>query len=158
MSFSTQPLSICHRTMLVEDVDTAAEKLAESLSIQWNVWMMQPEFCSVRGVDTPFMFKLAFARHAGARIQLIAPLCGASMYAEYLQKRGTGHALNCYTFSDCSALKQAQKDLESKGFTLVQQALTEGLFEFCLFESKDGEKLIELLHIRGLAAPHRTIS
>jgi hypothetical protein len=158
MSLTPHPVSVCHRTLLVEDIDSAAEKLAATLPVQWNVWMIQPDSCTVRGVDSPFMFKLAFARHAGARIELIAPVRGTSMYAEYLQKRGSEQTLNTYTFSDWQPLKQAQKDLESKGFTLVQQAITQGLFEFCLFESNDGEELIELLHIRGLAAPDRTIN
>jgi Glyoxalase/Bleomycin resistance protein/Dioxygenase superfamily len=158
MSLTPHPTSICHRTLLVEDLEATAETLAETLSVQWNVWMIQPDYCTVRGVDTPFMFKMAFARHAGARMELIAPMNGASMYAEYLQKRGEGLALNCYTFPDLQALKNAQKDLIAKGFALVQQAITQGLFEFCLFESHDGEELVELLHIRSLAAPDRTIN
>jgi hypothetical protein len=158
MSLTSHLTSFCHRTLLVEDLEATAEKLAETLSVQWNVWMMKPDHCTVRGVDTPFMFKMAFARHAGTRMELIAPMNGASMYAEYLQKRGEGHALNCYTFPELDALKYARKDLQSKAYTLVQQAVTPGLFEFCLFESNDGEELIELLHIRGLAAPDRTIS
>jgi hypothetical protein len=158
MLLPTHPVSVCHRTTLVKDIDITAEKLAEALSVQWNVWMIQPDYCTFRGVESPFMFKLAFARHAGARIALIAPIKGASMYAECLQKRGDGHALNTYTFSDLEALKQVQKNLEFKGYCLVQQAITQGLFEFCLFESNDGEELIELLHIKGLAAPDRTIN
>ncbi len=158
MSLTPHPISFCHRSTLVEDLDATAEQLAETLSIQWNVWMVKPDHCTVRGVDTPFMFKMAFARHTGTRMELIAPLNGASMYAEYLQKRGEGHSLSCYTFPELDALKYAQRDLQAKGYTLVQQAVTQGLFEFCLFESNDGEELIELLHIRGLAAPDRTIS
>ncbi len=76
MSLTPLPVSVCHRTLLVEDIDVTAEKLAETLPVQGNVWMIEPDHGAVRGVETPFMFKLAFARHAGTRIELIAPVRG----------------------------------------------------------------------------------
>jgi hypothetical protein len=46
----------------------------------------------------------------------------------------------------------------SKGYSLVQEASTEGAFEFCFFETPEGEGIVELFYIKGLSGNCRTIA
>ena len=85
------PAALHHTCFVVDDLEGAARALSESLGIgPWNVWTIEPERATVRGVDQHFSFRIALAEIGGASYELITPHLGESVYDEHLAQHGNG--------------------------------------------------------------------
>ncbi len=146
-----------HTCILVNDLESTAEKLAKSLSVVWNVWTITPEHCFVNGEPSPFSFKAAFAQIGGGNLELISPASGKSVYDDHLKSKGEGYHHSCFAYADLESMRSAKDELASQGYKMIQNGYTEGFFEFCYFELTDPNMLIELLYLKELPPPDKTI-
>jgi Glyoxalase/Bleomycin resistance protein/Dioxygenase superfamily len=146
-----------HTSVLVNDLEVSAAKLAKTLSVAWNVWTIAPEHCFVHGEPSPFSFKAAFAQIGGANFELIAPLSGHSVYNEHLAAKGEGYHHCCLAYADLESMQSAKNELLSQGYKMIQNGYTEGFFEFSYFELTEPNMLIELLFLKELPPPEKTI-
>ena len=146
-----------HTSILVKDIESAAEKLAKALSVSWNIWTITPEHSFVNGERSPFSFRAAFAQVGGGNIELLSPHSGKSVYDEYLKLKGEGYHHSCFAYADLESMQSAKKELQEQGYKMIQQGYTEGVFEFCYFELTEPNVLLELLYLKELPPPEKTI-
>ncbi|MDR5804861.1 VOC family protein [Caballeronia sp. LZ001] len=80
--------------LVVRDLDAALREYADKLGIgPWRVYTYAPPKLTdtkVRGVPVPFSMKLALAVTQDTMWELIQPLDGPSIYAEFLREHGEG--------------------------------------------------------------------
>ncbi|HRI86231.1 MAG TPA: VOC family protein [Ignavibacteria bacterium] len=149
--------SLHHTSILVSDIEKSAKKLAKTLSVTWNIWTITPEHCFVNGESSPFSFKAAFAQVGDGNLELISPHTGNSVYNEHLKLRGEAFHHACFAYADLQSMQSAKDELEKQGFKLIQHGYTEGVFEFCYFELTEPNMLLELLYLKELPPPEKTI-
>jgi hypothetical protein len=147
-----------HTCILVKDLELSAEKLAKSLSVVWNIWTITPDHCFVNGEPSPFSFRAAFAQVGGATLELISPNSGKSVYDEHLKSKGEGYHHCCFAYADLESMQSAKVELQSQGYKMIQHGYTEGVFEFCYFELTEPNMLLELLYLKELPPPEKTIN
>ena len=65
-----------HLCFVVRDIDAAAQRLSESLSIgPWGVWTIEPTESSVHGEPRDCTFRVALAEAGGVNYELLSCLC-----------------------------------------------------------------------------------
>lgn len=159
----TRPTSVSnlanlhHVCYLVNDLERSAESLATSLSVTWKLWTIKPQNCQVRHESSPFALRIALAEVGQGTIELISPLRGESIYQEHLTIKGEGFHHMCFSYPDLASMQAARVMLLEQGYTIVQQAFTQGQFEFCYFELGKAGIVLELLYIKGLPEPEKII-
>lgn len=146
-----------HTSIIVNDIEKSAENLAKSLSVSWNFWTITPDHCTVNGEPSPYSFRAAFAQVGGATLELISPHTGHSVYEEHLKLKGEGYHHTCFAYSDWESMKSAKEELQNQGFKMIQHGYTDDFFEFCYFELTEPNMLFELLYIKELPPPEKTI-
>ncbi|HPG11949.1 MAG TPA: VOC family protein [Chitinophagaceae bacterium] len=146
-----------HTSILVNDLELTAEKLAKQLSVTWNIWTITPEHCFVNGEPSPFSFKAAFAQVGEGNLELIAPHTGHSVYNEHLKVKGEGYHHTCFAYANLESMRSAKEELLKQGYKMVQNGYTEGFFEFCYMELTEPNILLELLYLKELPPPEKTI-
>lgn len=146
-----------HTCILVNDLEKSAEKLAKTLSVSWNLWTITPDNCFVNDKPSPFSFRVGFAQVGGGNLELIAPHTGHSVYNEHLKLKGEGYHHSCFAYADLESMQSAKAELQKQGHTMIQHGYTEGIFEFCYFELTEPNMLIELLYLKELPPPEKTI-
>lgn len=146
-----------HTSILVKDLEKTALALVKSLSVSWNIWTIAPENCFVNGEPSPFSFRAAFAQVGNSTLELIAPHTGHSVYNEHLQSKGEGYHHSCFAYADLGSMQSARDELKQQGYKMIQHGYTAGFFEFCYFELTEPKVLIELLYIKELPPPEKTI-
>ena len=149
--------SLHHTAWVVNDVETAAKSLAESLSIQWAVWTIEPVACTVHGADVPYTFKVAIAEIGDSNLELIEPLTGRSVYVEHLETKGEGFHHSCIFYPSRESQRQARDQLLAQGRTMIQTADLGELGEFCYFHMPETDSVLELLYLSELPLPEKTI-
>lgn len=146
-----------HTSIVVADIEKSAEKLAKTLSVTWNIWTITPDHCFVNGEPSPFSFKAAFAQIGGANLELISPHSGHSVYDDHLKNEGEGYHHTCFAYADLQSMQSAKDELQKKGYKMVQHGYTDGFFEFCYFEMTEPNMILELLYLKELPPPEKTI-
>lgn len=146
-----------HTCILVNDIELSAAKLAKTLSVTWNFWTITPEHSFVNGEPSPFSFRVAFAQVGTGNLELISPNSGKSVYNEHLQLKGEGYHHSCFAYAELESMQSAKEELQEQGYKMIQHGYTEGVFEFCYFKLTEPSMLLELLYLKELPPPERTI-
>jgi hypothetical protein len=149
--------SLHHTAWVVNDVEKAAKSLADSLSIQWSVWTIEPVACTVHGKDVPYTFKVAIAQIGDSNFELVEPLTGRSVYVEHLETKGEGFHHSCIFYPSRESARQARDLLLTQGRTMIQTADLGELGEFCYFHMPETDSVLELLYLSELPVPEKTI-
>jgi catechol 2,3-dioxygenase-like lactoylglutathione lyase family enzyme len=146
-----------HTCVLVKDIDKSAEQVSRTLSVPFNFWTIAPEHCFVHGNPSPFTFRIALAAVGGANLELVSPDTGQSVYDTFLEQKGEGYHHVCLAYADLASMQSAKEELKSQGYKMIQHGYTEGVFEFCYFELTEPNMLLELLYLKELPPPEKTI-
>ena len=147
-----------HTCFVVHDVEKTAAALAESLGIgPWAVFTIEPAATTVRGLDVPFTFRIAIAPIGDSNYELLAPLTGHSIYVEHLEANGEGFHHTCIAYSSHEALRAAKAELTSQERELVQSGDFGEAGEFCYFDIPETGALLELLYLKEMPPPEKTI-
>ena len=141
----------------MNDLEKSAQKLAKTLSVTWNLRTIAPDHCFVNGEPSSFSFKAGFAQVGGANLELISPHTVHSVYDEHLKLKGEGYHHSCFAYADLESMQAAKDELQKQEHNMVQHGYTEGVFEFCYFEFTEPNMLPELLHLKELPPPEKTI-
>jgi hypothetical protein len=149
--------SLHHTCWVVNDVEKAARSLAESLSIQWGVWTIVPERCTVHGREVPYSFRVAIARVGDSNFELIQPLEGRSVYVEQLESKGEGFHHSCIIYPSRATMRAASDELSSQGRAMIQSGDLGTAGEFCYFHMPENDSALELLYLSELPDPEMTI-
>ena len=101
MTHASAMRSIDQIAVVVKDLDAAMERYGTHLGIgPWEVYTYGPQRLSTmtfRGVEQPYVMKLALAMVGSTQYELIEPLEGPTTYHEFLAQRGEGlHHLGYY--------------------------------------------------------------
>ena len=105
-----------------------------------------PDTCTLRGEPADFTADISLSYAGDLQLELIRPVTGASIYAEFLAERGAGlHHVCCEVASMDEALARAERD----GFAVVQAgAMAGGLMRFAYLDaSAAGASYVELAEI-----------
>jgi hypothetical protein len=146
-----------HTCFVVNDIEKAAEALAASLSVKWNLWTIEPIASTVHGREVPFSFRVALAQVGDSSLELIAPLSGESAYAEHLKSKGEGFHHTCIAYASREAMQEAKDELLKQDREMIQSASLGELGEFCYFDITETGAFLELLYLKELPPPETTI-
>jgi Glyoxalase/Bleomycin resistance protein/Dioxygenase superfamily len=147
-----------HTCFVVHDVERTAAAMAESLGIgPWGVWTIEPAATTVRGREVPFSFRVALAAIGDANYELLAPRSGESIYVEQLAERGEGFHHTCISYESREAMRQAKAELARQGREMVQSGDLGEAGEFCYFAIAETGSILELLYLKEMPPPERTI-
>ena len=153
----TDSATLHHTCFLVKDLESSAEGLSTALSVSWNVWTLAPENCFVNGQPAKFSFRVALAQIGDSSLELLSPHSGESVYVEHLKTNGEGYHHSCLAYADLETMQSAKAELLDKGYKMIQHGYTEGAFEFCYFELPVAGIIMELLYLKELPLPEKTI-
>ncbi len=105
----------------------------------WRVYTFSPENTTnqmYRGRPSPFTLKVCFAEHGGVAWELMEPVSGPSIFAEFLERHGEG--IHHVAF-DCNGVpfERRMAELARRGFKLVQSGSWMGQNHFAFFETEE---------------------
>ena len=146
-----------HTCFVVNDIEKAAEALSDSLSVKWSLWTIEPANSTVHGREVPFSFRVALAQVGDSSYELIAPLSGESVYAEHLKSKGEGFHHTCIAYDSLEDMRKAKDELMKQGREMIQSASLGELGEFCYFDITESSAVTELLYLKELPPPEKTI-
>ncbi|MDH3497535.1 MAG: VOC family protein [Gemmatimonadota bacterium] len=147
-----------HTCFVVHDVERAAAALAASLGLKpWNVWTIEPVTTTVHGRNVPYSFRVALAQVGDSSYELLAPLAGASVYVEHLATKGEGFHHTCLAYPSLAAMRAAKDELARQGRDMIQSGGLGDAGEFCYFDIAETGAVLELLYLKELPPPEKTI-
>lgn len=146
-----------HTCWVVNDLDAVARQMAESLSVSWSVWTIEPEVCTVHGRTEPVSFKVALTTIGDSGLELLQPLTGNSVYVEHLATKGEGFHHTCIFYETHDAMRSAKDELTAQGREMIQHGDLGELGEFCYFAFPETDSVLELLYLSELPPPDETI-
>lgn len=154
------PVAFHHTCFVVRDLEATARALSKSFGIgPWNVWTITPAEARIRGVATPFSFRVALAQVGGAVVELIAPHTGDSLYAEQLASRGPGFNHTCFTYGSMEDARAATAALVAEGRTVLCEGAAGDVFYFAYIDYPELASPVETLFLDAskLPPPEATI-
>lgn len=89
-----------------------------------------PDNCTHRGEPADFVADISLSYAGELQLELIAPVSGASIYAEFLAESGPGLHHICRTVPDETAFIDALRDAENAGATVVTRGEMPGGMRF----------------------------
>ena len=146
-----------HTCFVVRDLETTARTLAASLGVTWSLWTIEPEGCTVNGKEVPFSFRVAIAPVGDSNLELITPLAGDSVYVEHLESKGEGFHHTCIAYGSREAVREARDDLASQEWLMIQSGDLGETGEFYYFQIPQTDAVLELLYLKELPPPEKTI-
>jgi len=104
----------------------------------WQVHTFSPENTAnqtYRGEPSAFTMKVCFAQHGGMIWELMEPISGPTIFAEFLERHGEGIHHIAY---DCNQIPFEERlaEFARRGFRLVQSGSWMGRNHFAFFETE----------------------
>jgi len=146
-----------HTCFLVNDLEKSAEALADSLSVTWSLWTIEPVDTTVHGQKVPFSFRVAIGQVGDSNYELIQPLSDGNHYTEHLNTKGEGFHHTCIAYPSREAIHAAKDELVKQGREMIASASLGEAGEFCYFDIPETDAALELLYLKELPPPEKTI-
>jgi methylmalonyl-CoA/ethylmalonyl-CoA epimerase len=124
MEAQTMSFKVDHIGFIVRDVEKYAAMLTDYLEI--NDWMFkafEPPILyeqTLDGENVDHSYKIAMGSFNGARIELLMPLKGESVYSQALKKSGESIHHICLAFPSEAERDQKKEELLKKGGRIIQ--------------------------------------
>ena len=157
MSRDRRIVQIC---AVVKDLEASMRKFWELMGIgPWDVYTFSPDnvreytLCG-REVKEPFKFKLAVAMLGDVQFELVEPVEGPTIYAEFLEEKGEGwHHVK--EFVPDEEMAATLKGYEKRGLGVVQGGkFDEDVFYYLNTEPELGV-IFELGNLGKVRSPER---
>lgn len=101
-----------------------------------------PESCTYRGEPADFIADISLSYAGDTQLELIAPVCGESIYTEFLDRCGPGLHHICIEADDVQAA------LDERDAEVVQRGVMPGGIEFAYVSAAQaGVPYVEIAHI-----------
>ncbi len=105
--------------------DLAATEAALSALLGAKKWVRMPgvqfgpDSCTYRGKPADFVADISLSYAGATQLELIAPVSGASIYTEFLDRCGAGLHHVCVALADTASFDDALVDAERNGSPVV---------------------------------------
>lgn len=107
-----------------------------------------PDTCSYRGGPADFVADISLSYAGDTQLELIAPVSGRSIYAEFLDQNGPGLHHICIEACDPDGFDTAVRDAERNGAAVVMAGTMPGGMQFAYVSAENsGVPYIEIAHI-----------
>lgn len=104
-----------------------------------------PDTCRFRGRPADFVADVSLSYAGDTQLEIITPVRGESLYAEFLDRCGPGLHHVCREVVDADAFDAAVRDAESHGATVVADGVMAGGMRFAYVSAEDaGVPYIEI--------------
>lgn len=148
MSIASGPVT--QLAWVTEDIEATARLLSHSFGV--GAWTrlpdvhFDPEHCTLHGEPADFVVHVALAYAGDLQLELIQPVRGESIYAEFLARGGPGLHHLCFEVDDMAAARAAA---DAAGLPVVQAgSMMAGAMEFAYVDgSAHGVPYVELARI-----------
>jgi hypothetical protein len=137
-------LSSHHTGIIVADLVPAMDSWRMNLGISFSVFEANETNSRFSGSGPDFKLRIGYGLMGVSAIELIQPLEGETIYAQYLRAHGPGiHHLG-FLVTDLATSRQ---QLESHGCSLLMEGAIEELGAMAYYRSQDGHCIIEPLQL-----------
>jgi len=107
-----------------------------------------PDTCSYRGQPADFVADISFRYAGDTQLELIAPVSGRNIYAEFLDERGPGLHHICVEAADAERFEAAVSDAERDGAPVVMAGTMPGGMRFAYVSAESsGVPYIEIAYV-----------
>lgn len=134
---------ISHVGILVDDIEKAARDLEKLIGIG-PFKILEPEYrdTTYQGKPAKFKVKIALATAGAIDVELMQPIQGETIYDSYIKRKGYGiHHIGIRTRN----IEQTEKELEAKGFRVVQSGNRPGV-KWAYLDTEEKTGLVFELH------------
>lgn len=137
---------------MTRDLDATERTLTALLGAKKWVRMpgihFGPDSCTHRGAPADFTADISLSYAGEMQLELIAPVDGESIYAEFLAASGPGLHHLCMAAADEAAFDTALLDAQAGGAPVVMQGVMPGGMRFAYVGAADaGVPFIEIAYI-----------
>lgn len=107
-----------------------------------------PDACTLRGKPADFVADVSLSYAGDTQLELIAPVTGASIYAEFLDAAGPGLHHICVEAASADEFDAACSDAERSGAPVVSQGTMPGGIRFAYVTAADaGVPYLEIAYV-----------
>jgi len=145
----------------VHNVDKSMEQMWNTFGIgPWNILVMDPyntDTMTYYGKPARFSVKIACTQKklGGMEIELLEPIAGDNIYADFLKDHGEGlHHLGWHKVDSLQSFQKTFRELEKAGFPCMMSGASAN-FAFGYFDTtKVLNTLLEVLWVQGPPPPY----
>jgi catechol 2,3-dioxygenase-like lactoylglutathione lyase family enzyme len=136
---------------VTRDLDATEQALTALLGAKKWIRMPDvhfgPDSCTHRGQPADFVAHISLSYAGDTQLEVIAPVRGESIYAEFLDGAGPGLHHICIEVPDAEGFDAAVSAAEQKGAPIVAQGLMPGGLRFAYASAADaGVPYLEIAH------------
>lgn len=107
-----------------------------------------PDSCTHRGAPADFAADISLSYAGDLQLEIIAPVRGESIYAEFLDSTGPGLHHICVAAADEASFDTALRDAEAGGAPVVTEGVMPGGMRFAYVSAADaGVPFVEIAYI-----------
>ncbi|MCV7000646.1 VOC family protein [Mycolicibacterium alvei] len=134
------------------DLDATERALTAMLGARRWVRMpavhFSPETCRHHGRPADFVADISLSYAGDTQLELIAPVSGESIYAEFLERHGAGLHHICIEAADAETFEERLRDAEGEGTPVVCQGEMPGGMRFAYLSAAGaGVPYLEIAYI-----------
>jgi len=133
-----------HVGVIVPNLEGAMDAYASNFDVRFSVFEMDETSSTLTNASKAFKLRIAFGQVALSAIELIQPVAGQTIHADFLNENGPGvHHLGFYV----EDLEDAKSDLERRGYSLLTAGDIKNLGAFAYYRAPDMYCVVEPLQL-----------
>jgi methylmalonyl-CoA/ethylmalonyl-CoA epimerase len=133
-----------HVGVIVPDLEAAMHAYASNFDITFSVFEVDETSSTLTNASRSFNLRIAFGQVSLTAVELIQPVSGQTIHAEFLRQNGPGvHHLGFYV----EDLEAAKNRLERRGYSLLAAGEIKNLGAFAYYRATDLHCVVEPLQL-----------